>query len=326
LVKKRGPKPKTNPVVSLPVPSIPKAVDSELPRKRGPKPKRKVQDTKSPDSESSDVTRPKKKFGKKKEECKKTEEDVVVKDSVDTTTSAHTKPTESAAPVTTNPQLFSVSVTRTSIDELPLPQLSPQVPSSLDERRISLPGPPPVIVPPANLPAPEPAPKEAAPVPAAVQLPAPDEEPIASCSRVLMDNTPPYTPERMPPPQPEPSAATPQASPHREDVQSTESEKEANMEVEKLMDTREPGGESPNACDTSTISNGSGGSSGNAPGSESDEMGPSNKRKIEEEEEEVPDKQPPKRRRRGAHKRVTAPEKPVKRTLRAAGWSTSILI
>ena len=284
------------------------------PKKRGPKPKRKAVE----DETKNQDTEPKKKLRRKKDAEEKMKDEAkgpceVILQEI------------KIEPVAPAPQLVSVDVTRNSVDREELPQLSPQVP--LDERRLSLPGPPPVI-PQANLPVAEvaavvPPPKEQLPSPV-VPVIQPEEQ--ASCSRVLMDNTPPDTPERLPSPQPRVATPPPQMSPVREDTFSTASEKEANMEVEKLMEP--PGSPMCAMCDTSTISNGSsGGSSGNAPGSESDEMTApkQTKRKMEEEEEVLQEKAAPakKRRRRGAaHKRgSTAEEKTTmkKTTSKATG-------
>jgi hypothetical protein len=103
-------------------------------------------------------------------------------------------------------------------------------------------------------------------------------------SSAVMDNTPPTTPEGSP------SGAGSSASnisPCNEEVQSTKSEHEANIEVARYMtgEGHLVGGDSPNPCDTSIVSNCSAGSSGNIPSSESGtELGM--KRKIEEEGEE----------------------------------------
>ncbi|XP_064621700.1 AT-rich interactive domain-containing protein 4B-like isoform X2 [Lineus longissimus] len=128
-------------------------------------------------------------------------------------------------------------------------------------------------------------------------------QPRAMSSAVL-DNTPPTTPEGSPTGA---GSSASNISPCNEEVQSTKSEHEANIEVARYM-TGEGhlivGGESPNPCDTSIVSNCSGGSSGNVPSSESGtEIG--TKRKLEEEEEGVVHK----KKRRSRKGKLTAEKK-----------------
>ncbi|CAH1792792.1 unnamed protein product [Owenia fusiformis] len=117
-------------------------------------------------------------------------------------------------------------------------------------------------------------------------------------SATCMENTPPTTPDTSPRRQ-EPSS---DMSPLPEESYSTtRSEHEANIEVEHFMHDRRShpaGDESPNGCNASTISNSSGGSSGNAPSSESS-IEPTSKRKIVES----PDEQIAGKRRKRGHKR-----------------------
>ena len=344
--KKRGPKPKRK--VDEATDKSQADSESEVSR-----PKKKVRRKKGEKEESSgDVSE--KESAKVKQESAgaidKSQEPKLLQSAIDKyafvdeeeRVPLDTKPHAFASPSISipAPQLVSVSATRASLEgksdgELTLPQLSPQVPSTSQEenRCLQLPAPP--VIPPSQSLALEEA-SHAAPADSSTQAaagpsapyhsprahpahaqdePAAEKLPTASRSSILLDNTPPDTPEGSPvmPGHPPPVGT----SPSQEDSQSTESERDANMEVENLMQgpSMPPGGESPGPCDTSTISNGSGGSSGNAPGSESDEMGPTQKRKVEEEE--VTEKPPPKRRKRGPHKRAGS-DKVVKKSTASA--------
>ncbi|KAI0237875.1 hypothetical protein LSAT2_011541 [Lamellibrachia satsuma] len=137
----------------------------------------------------------------------------------------------------------------------------------------------------------------------------------AEASTAIFDNTPPSTPEHPSSvtamaEHGEDSSSRDQSSNRTDEVYSTKSEYEANLEVAVLMAEaatghgRDPAEvptqvcESPIACDMSTMSNSSGGSSGNAPGSESEEP-PSGSLQKDDDDSGEPT---PKRRKR-THKR-----------------------
>ena len=108
----------------------------------------------------------------------------------------------------------------------------------------------------------------------------PASNPVAST--LIFDNTPPSTPEHGTVPEHSEEPSSVRSSNQPDEVHSTKSEYEANLEVAALMAAASGRGgdentevptqacESPIACDMSTVSNSSGGSSGNAPGSESE--------------------------------------------------------
>ena len=137
----------------------------------------------------------------------------------------------------------------------------------------------------------------------------------AEASTAIFDNTPPSTPEHpssvtATAEHGEDSSSRDQSSNRTDEVYSTKSEYEANLEVAVLMAEAAAGHgrnpaevptqvcESPIACDMSTMSNSSGGSSGNAPGSESEEP-PSGSLQKDDDDSGEPT---PKRRKR-THKR-----------------------
>ena len=209
-------------------------------------------------------------------------------------------PDRQGSPTPEAPKLWdSVSVDVNAAHEVPAekaPDLSPVAGAGLQQLKH-------VIDSPAT-----PAKPDATPADATVT---PVAKPEASTA--IFDNTPPSTPEHT-------SSATAMAenveesssrdSPNRTDeVYSTKSEYEANLEVAVLMAeaansrSNAPQAppqtcESPIACDMSTMSNSSGGSSGNAPGSESEEP-PSGALQKDEDDSGEPT---PKRRKR-IHKR-----------------------
>ena len=123
-------------------------------------------------------------------------------------------------------------------------------------------------------------------------------------NKAMLPNTPPETPEH----------STGSLSPGRSSIEdeiassTPRSEQEANLEVERLMmGCSQPpplaGSESPEGCNTSTISNGSGGSSGNAPGSESEGPATSLIQSTTKRKESPEDPTMAKRRKRN-HKRT----------------------
>jgi len=209
-------------------------------------------------------------------------------------------PDRQGSPTPEAPKLWdSVSVDVNAAHEVPAekaPDLSPVAGAGLQQLKH-------VVDSPAT-----PAKPDATPADATVT---PVAKPEASTA--IFDNTPPSTPEHT-------SSATAMAenveesssrdSPNRTDeVYSTKSEYEANLEVAVLMAeaansrSNAPQAppqtcESPIACDMSTMSNSSGGSSGNAPGSESEEP-PSGALQKDEDDSGEPT---PKRRKR-IHKR-----------------------
>ena len=212
--------------------------------------------------------------------------------------------------VSSLPSLPSTSVPSSSV---PLPEVKP-VESSAPPTQ-----PTPSTAPtlPASTSKPPPAPAELPPT-----APLPSDQP----STTLFDNTPPETPEGSPvPPQAmdiearspprtaePPTTVTSSASAHVLPTTSTttaDSDRVKPELPEPCSVTLPIGGESPNACDTSTISNGSDGSSGNMPSSEDSTEGSSTathsgsaKRKLAVDDPQ----QPAKKRKRGPKRGVNA--------------------
>ena len=135
----------------------------------------------------------------------------------------------------------------------------------------------------------QPAPKEEPSKAEAVSEVQPEalEEPTREAPPTVFENTPPETPE-----------GSPQASePSLAEVVEVKSEpvcKEEPQLVDEIQDIPQadqmPGGDSPGACNTSTVSNGSGGSSGNAPGSESEDLPSSLKRPKSDDQDDDAEK------------------------------------
>ena len=131
-------------------------------------------------------------------------------------------------------------------------------------------------------------------------------------SALIFDNTPPSTPEHAMPEHSEETSSV-RSSNQPDEVHSTKSEYEANLEVAALMIAASGRGgddstevptqacESPIACDMSTVSNSSGGSSGNAPGSESEGPPSGSLQKDDDDSGE-----PLVKRRKRTHKRPTS--------------------
>ncbi len=138
----------------------------------------------------------------------------------------------------------------------------------------------------------------------------------AAATNTVFPTTPPDTPERSP------QVLSPGGLSPEQDSSSLRSE--GGMDSEMMGEPSHAhhhhhhhhahGGESPNTCDTSTLSNGSSaGSSGNLPSSESGtEAAPATstaKRKsaaVDEEDEEESDLKPPKKKKRGHKRHATA--------------------
>lgn len=118
----------------------------------------------------------------------------------------------------------------------------------------------------------------------------------ASTSSAMYDNTPPDTPEHSP------SAASPHG------MTSPSHEQKGQEEMEHIAHPTPLGGDSPGNCDMSTISNSSGGSSGNLPSGESSGEGGSKRKREPEVEVSTPSK---KRRRSSKRGQVVDKPKPV---------------